>query len=70
MSSSDTRCTCAPAASAAEVLCPTLSLFRLMVSAVPRQLDAVCSGRLESEGKMYYAAEKRVKAHSPGAGSQ
>jgi hypothetical protein len=35
-----------------------------MVSMVPRQLDAVCSGRLKNEGRMYYVAKKRVKAHS------
>lgn len=61
MSSSDTRCNCAPEAGAAEALRPTLSLLLLMVSMVPRQLDAVCSGRLENKGRMYYAAKKRVK---------
>ena len=65
MSSSDTRRNCAPEASATEALPPTVSLLLLMVSMVPRQLDAVCSGRLKNEGRMYYVAKKRVKAHSP-----
>lgn len=64
MSSSDTRRNCAPEASATEALPPTVSLLLLMVSMVPRQLDAVCSGRLKNEGRMYYVAKKRVKAHS------
>ena len=66
MSSSDTRCNSTSAASAADVLRPTLSLFLLMVSVVPHQLDAVCSGRLESERRMYYGAERHVKPHSQG----
>ena len=66
MNSSDTRCNFAPEARAIEALCLTISLLLLMVSMVPRQLNAVCSGRLESEGRMYYVAKKRVKAHSQG----
>ena len=62
MSSSDARRTDAPAASATGTLRPTLSLFLLMVSVVPRQLDAVQEGFQVKA--MYYAAEKRVKAHS------
>ena len=64
MSSSDTRRNCAPEASATEALRPTVSLLLLTVSMIPRQLDAVCSGRLKNEGRMYYVAKKRVKAHS------
>ena len=66
MSSSDTRRNCAPEAGATEALRPTVSLLLLTVSMVPRQLelDAVCSGRLRNEGRMYYVAKKRVKAHS------
>lgn len=67
MNSSDIRCHFAPEARAVEALCLTISLLLLMVSMVPRQLNnAVCSGRLESEGRMYYVAKKRVKAHSQG----
>ena len=66
MSSSDTRRNCAPEAGATEALRPTVSLLLLTVSMVPRQLelDAVCSGRFRDEGRMYYVAKKRVKAHS------
>ncbi len=66
MSSSDTRRNCAPEAGDTEALRPTVSLLLPMVSMVPRQLelDAVCSGRLGNEGRMYYVGKKRVKADS------
>ena len=67
MSSSDSRCACAPEARATKALCPAISLLLLTVSTVPRQLDAVWSGRLRNERRMYYVAKKRVKAHSQGS---
>ena len=70
MSFSDIRCDCALVASAAEALCRTISLLRLMVSTVPRQLGAVCPGRFKSESRMYYVGRKCVKASFQGPASR